>query len=95
MIGRVVFTPAAERDLRRLPGADEQRITDEMVYLAEEPYLYTYVKKLKGHQSTPIYSYWVGQYRVGQYRVILTIEGDIMVIFVIEIGHQNNVCRKY
>lgn len=87
---RVVFTPKAERDLKRLSKADGQRIKDEMTALAEEPYPRLYVKKLKGHQSTPIYSY-----RVGQYRVILTIEDGVMVIFVIEVGDRSKVYRKY
>lgn len=87
---RVVFTPKAERDFKRLPKADEQRIKDEMTALAEEPYPRVYVKKLKGHRSTPIYAH-----RVGQYRIILTIEGDVMVIFVIEVGNQSKVYRKY
>ena len=89
MSWRVFFTPGAERDLKRLPGADEQRIKDEMIALAEEPSSLTR-QKLKGHQSIPVYSH-----RVGQYRVILTIEDDVMVIFVIEAGSRSKVYRKY
>ena len=87
---RVVFTPKAERDLKRLPEADKQRIKDEMTALAEEPYPRLYVKKLKGYRNTPIYAL-----RVGRYRVILTIEDDVMVIFVIEIGNRSKVHRRY
>ncbi len=90
MIWRVVFTPKAERDLKRLSKAEEQRIKDELTALAEEPYPRLHVKKLKGHQSIPIYSH-----RVGRYRIILTIEDDVMVIFVIEIGDRSKVYRKY
>ena len=90
MIWRVVFTPKAEHDLKRLSKVDEQRIKDELTALAEEPHPRLHVKKLKGHQSIPIYSH-----RAGQYRVILTIEDNVMVIFVIEVGDRRRVYRKY
>lgn len=90
MIWRVVFTPKAERDLKRLPISEEQRIKDELTALAEEAYPRLHIKKLKGHQSIPIYSY-----RIGRFRIILTIEDDVMVIFVIEIGDRSTVYRKY
>ena len=82
--------PGAERDLKRLPKGDEQRILDEITALAEEPYPCSHVKQLKEHQSVPVYSH-----RIGQYRVILTIEDDVVVIFVIEVGSWSRVHRKY
>lgn len=90
MIWRLIILPGAIRDIKRLPVADAQHIKDELYALAEEPYPRHYVKKLKGHQSTPLYSF-----RIGDYRIILTIEGNIMVITVIEIGNRSNVYRKY
>ena len=90
MTWRVIFTPKAERDFKRLPKADEQRIKDEMADLAEEPYAQFYVRNLKGHRGAPLYSYWVGEYRI-----ILTIENDVMVIFVIEVGDRSKAYRKY
>lgn len=90
MTWRVVLTPQAERDFKRLSKAEGQRIKDELTALAEEPYPRLHVKKLKGHQKTPIYSY-----RVGQYRIILAIEDDVMVIFVIEVGDRSRIYRNY
>ena len=85
---RVFFTPGVERDLKCLPKADEQRILDEITALAEEPYPRLHVEKLKEHQSLPVYSH-----RIGQYRIILTIEDDVMVIFVSEVGNRSKVHR--
>ena len=90
MTWRVVFTPEAERDFKRLPEADEQRIKDEMADLAEEPYAQFYVKNLKGHRNAPIYSY-----QVGECRIILTLDNGVMVIFAIEVGDRSKVYRKY
>ncbi|RQD81345.1 MAG: type II toxin-antitoxin system RelE/ParE family toxin [Methanocalculus sp. MSAO_Arc2] len=86
MIWRVFFTPIAERELKRLSKPGIQRIKDELKALAEEAYPRHHVKKLKSHQNNPMYSY-----RVGRYRIILTIENGVMVIFVIEIGDRYTV----
>lgn len=90
MIWRIEFTHGAERDLKHLPKSDGQRIKDELTSLAEEPFPHLHIKKLKGHQSSPLYSH-----RVGPYRIILAIENGVMTITVIEIGNRSNVYRKY
>lgn len=90
MIWQIAITPAAERDFKQLPKNAARRIKDELYALADELHPTTYVKKLKGHHDIPLYSL-----RVGQYRVILSIENDVMVIFVIEIGNRRNIYRKY
>ncbi|MBR1368153.1 plasmid stabilization protein [Methanocalculus chunghsingensis] len=89
MIWRVLFTPKAERDLKSLQKPEEQRIKDELTALAEEAHPRLHVKQ-KGNQNIPAYSY-----RIGRFRIILTIEDDMMVIFVIEIGDRSIVYRKY
>lgn len=33
--------------------------------------------------------------RVGEYRVIMSIERERMVVFVLEVGHRSTVYRKY
>ncbi|EJG06749.1 plasmid stabilization system protein [Methanofollis liminatans DSM 4140] len=73
----------------RLPEADEQRIKDELMALADETYPHVHIKKLNGHPDAPVYAL-----RAGQYRAILTIDGDIMVIFVIEVENRSTVYRK-
>jgi mRNA interferase RelE/StbE len=90
MIWRLIILPGAERDFTRIPDPDAQRIKEELYALADEPYPRSHVKKLRGHQSSPVYSL-----RVGQYRVILIIEDNTMVIAVIEIGNRSTVYRKY
>ena len=90
MIWRLIILPGAERDFNKIPDPDAQRIKDELYAPADEPHPQSHVKKLKGHQSTPVYSL-----RVGQYRVILVIEGNTMVITVIEVGNRSKIYRKY
>jgi mRNA interferase RelE/StbE len=90
MIWRLAITPGAERDFRKIPRPDQQRIKDELFALADEAHPRSHVKKLKGQQDTPLYSL-----RVGRYRVILAIEDDIMVIFVIEVGDRSTIYRNH
>ncbi|WP_342686317.1 MULTISPECIES: type II toxin-antitoxin system RelE/ParE family toxin [unclassified Methanoculleus] len=82
--------PGAERKLNQIPDPDAQRIKDELYALADEPFPRLYAKKLKGHQNSPLYSF-----RVGQYRIILVFENNVMIITVIDIGNRSKVYRKY
>jgi len=52
---------------------------------------YGYVKKLKTNHHVPLYSLRVGR----EYRCILTILDQELVVFVIEAGHRSTVYRKY
>ena len=86
----VRFTPGAERDFRKLPREDAIRIKDELHALAGNSTPRTRAKKLKGSWDIPLFSL-----RVGHYRIILSIEDQNLVIFVIEIGDRRTVYRNY
>ncbi len=86
----VRLTIQAERDLKRLPREGALRVREGLTSLANERVPFERVKKLKGHDKTPLFSF-----RIGDYRVILTINNEMMVIFVIEIGDRSTVYRKY
>ena len=90
MIWRLLITAGAERNLNNIPEPDRKRIKDELYALADEPHPKSYVKKMKGHSRSPLYSF-----RVGQYRAILTIEGNTMIITLVEVGNQSKVYRRY
>jgi mRNA interferase RelE/StbE len=89
MTFQIRFVPRVKKDLAKLPKSDLLMIKTSLksLSISEDPQ--RHVKKLKG-QSMPLYSY-----RVGTYRVIMTIEREVMIIFVIEISHRKNVYRDY
>ena len=66
------------------------RIRDELVALSQVSSPRTLIKKLKGSWDIPLYSF-----RISHYRLILSIEDQNMVIFVIEIGDRRTVYRNY
>ena len=86
----VRLTPRAERTLRGLPRDIARRIKETLLLLAHDPSHHPHLKKLKGSSHSPLYSL-----RMGEYRIILTIEHEIMIIFVIEIGHRSTIYRSY
>ncbi|GAB6284950.1 MAG: type II toxin-antitoxin system RelE/ParE family toxin [Methanoregula sp.] len=79
----------AQKDLLDLPVKEARRIRGALNELGLEPEPQTLVKKLKGHEHVPLYSY-----RVGRYRAILTIDHGMLVIFVITIEHRSSVYRN-
>ncbi|MBP2145386.1 mRNA interferase RelE/StbE [Methanofollis sp. W23] len=90
MIWRIVITPGAERDFTRFQLHEKQRIKNRLYQLAEEPHPRRHLKKLKGHQDSPLYSL-----RVGRFRILLALEDDTLVIIVIEIGDRRNIYKSY
>jgi len=86
----VELTPAAKRDLKRLDTGVRHRIAVALENLAQQDDPYWHVKKLEGAPESAFYAL-----RVGDYRVILTIEDRKMVIFVFEIDRRKTAYRKH
>jgi mRNA interferase RelE/StbE len=84
----VIYTTRARRDLRNLPSDVARACIRAISGIKENPY--SFVKKLKGSKKSPIYSF-----RIGEYRAIMSIENDRLVVFVLEVGHRSNIYRKY
>ena len=79
----------AQKDLLDLPKNDARRIRTTLNELAQETEPWLLVKKLQGHEEVPLYSC-----RVGQYRIILTIDHGHLVIFVITIDQRRSAYRN-
>ena len=88
MIYKVEYTSKARKDLKKLPLDIAQIIILSINSIKSEPY--SHVKKIKGTKNHPLYTH-----RVGEYRVILDIEDDRLLIIVIEAGHGRKIYRKY
>ena len=84
----VIYTTRARRDLKNLPSDVAQACIRAISGMKEDPY--SFVKKLKGPKKSPLYSF-----RIGEYRAILGIEDDRLIVFVLEIGHRSSIYRKY
>ena len=87
MAGRyeVRFAPAASRQLRKLDRAPQQRILLAMRMLATAPRP-PGAKVLKGR---PGYL----RVRVGDHRVIYTVDDGVLLVLVVGVGHRKDVYR--
>jgi len=85
---KVKYTSKGKRDLKKLPLDVAQSIILSIHDIKNEPY--SYVKKIKGTKSHPLYTH-----RIGEYRVILDIIDDILLIIVIETGHRSKIYQNY
>ncbi len=75
----ILYSPGARKDLKKLPEDIAKKIVLAIKELQEEPQ--RHLKKLKGSPGYPLYSL-----RIGEYRAIMSLEGDKLIIFVIEVG---------
>jgi mRNA interferase RelE/StbE len=80
---RIEFLKTAEKELAKLPKDIQQRVRDRINLLMINPYP-SDVKKLKNGNGRL-------RTRVGNYRIIYTIENDSLVIVVIKIGHRSGI----
>ena len=87
---QVLYSPGSGRALQKMPKGAAIRIVDslEAISKAEDPK--RHIKKLKGSFGIPLYSY-----RVGDYRVILSLNEEALAIYVIDVGDRSNIYRKY
>ena len=82
---RVEISATAERQVRKLPRADQIRVIRVIQALATDPRP-PGCRKLSGHDD-------VFRVRVGRYRVLYAIEGRRLVIIVLKVGDRKDVYR--
>lgn len=88
MAWEIEFTDSAVKKLRKIDPPVAKRLVRflrERVADGADPR--TYGKQLKG----PLSEYW--RYRVGDYRLICSIEDRVMRIVVVDLAHRKNVYR--
>ena len=79
---------SAKKGLRRLDRQNARRITD---------FLHRRLAELDDPRSIgdslhgPLREYW--RYRVGDYRIVCSIQDRRLVVLVVEIGHRSEVYR--
>ncbi len=81
MTYQVIFSDLALKQLRKLDGQIGQRIISTLERIRIRPD--AYVKKLVGDEGYRL--------RVGNYRVILDLDQEKLIILVLRIGHRRNV----
>ena len=81
---KIYFKRSAVKDLDAIPQKDLQRIINRIDLLKENPRP-PGCEKLSGQERYRV--------RQGSYRIIYSIQDDILTIWVVKIGHRRNVYR--
>jgi mRNA interferase RelE/StbE len=87
---RILVRPEVYKDLMRLPKNMQFRILDKIESLSSNPRPQG-VKKLKKFTipNNPFDDYY--RIRIGDYRVIYTIEDDVLTITVVKVGSRKDI----
>ena len=81
---RIEFRPAALRELRKIDWSMQPRIHGAISLLAIDP---------RPPASRPLRGRDGYRLRVGDYRIIYTIDDAVLLIVVVSIGHRRDVYR--
>lgn len=81
----IELRPAAVRALRKLDPPVARRVRGAIALLAEDP---------RPPASRPLRGRPAWRVRVGDYRVIYTIENDVLLVVVVTLGHRRDVYQR-
>jgi mRNA interferase RelE/StbE len=78
----ILYSDRAAKDLASVDVTIAKRIKKKLETIKSNPYIY--VKRLSGVELFSL--------RVGDYRVIMDIKNNKMIIFVVKMGHREELC---
>ena len=81
---RIEVRPAAIRELRKLGPGVRPRIEGAIALLAQDP---------RPPASRPLRGRPGYRVRVGDYRIIYTIQDDVLLVVVVALGHRRDIYR--
>ncbi len=82
---RIEVSRTAERQLKKLPGADQRRLVAAIQALADHPFPKG-SRKLSGYED-------VFRVRVGYYRVLYSVTKTKLVVIILKVGQRKDIYR--
>ena len=82
---RVELRPAAARALRKLDPPAQRRVRGAIALLAQDPRP-PGARALQGRPGLRV--------RVGDYRIVYTVEDDVLLVVVVRLGHRRDVYEQ-
>lgn len=83
MAYNIFITDTAKKQMAKLDRQIAKRITKKLREVSNDPFLY--VSRLVGQDLYKL--------RIGDYRVLMTIQQDKLIIIVVEVSHRRNVYK--
>ncbi len=81
---RLKIKSSAAKELEKIPKKDAKKIVNKIKTLSKDPRP-PGCEKLSGQERYRI--------RQGKYRIIYSIEDDVLIVFVFKIGHRKDVYK--
>ena len=82
---RIELRPAAVRALRKLDPPIRRRVHGAIALLAQDPRPPA-ARALKGRPALRV--------RVGDYRIIYTVQDDVLLVVVVTLGHRRDIYNR-
>ena len=82
---KIELRPAAARALRKLDPQVARRVQAAIALLAEDP---------RPPASRPLRGRPAWRVRVGDYRIVYTIEDDVLLIVIVTLGHRRDIYER-
>jgi mRNA interferase RelE/StbE len=82
---RIELRPAAARALRTLDPPAQRRVRGAIALLAQDPRP-PGARALQGRPSLRV--------RVGDYRIVYTVQDDVLLVVVVRLGHRRDVYEQ-
>ena len=83
---RIVFQPAARRQLKRLDVGARKQVVETIARLADDPRP-PGIKALSGQHA-------LLRIRTGDYRIVYTVNDDQLLVLVVALGHRREIYRS-
>ena len=83
---RIVIEKAAEKFIVKLPRPDKERVLKAISRLPEQGD----IKQLKGQKSRGMF-----RLRVGDYRIIYTVDDGQLVVCIVDAGNRGQISTPY
>jgi mRNA interferase RelE/StbE len=79
---KIEIKRSAVKEIEALPGKDIRAVLRKIFSLADNPRPYN-CQKLSGREQYRI--------RCGYYRILYYIEDDVLIVYIVKVGHRKNV----
>ena len=81
---RIIVKKPAKKFIDRLPKNEKQRIVDAIERLPEGED----IKPMKEHSG-------MLRLRVGEYRILCSVDHDVLTVYVLDAGNRGEIDRRY
>jgi mRNA interferase RelE/StbE len=81
----IVIKATAQKQIKRLPAANFKKVKETILGLETNPRPYGAIKLQGGNNEYRI--------RVGVYRILYSIQDDVLIVYVFDVDHRKQVYR--